>query len=58
MKIKKEIGIDFGSGYCSDPVTVKFLDEHSQDFEDKGIIRKSWDTWTNLMAKREQKKLF
>ena len=57
-KLKKEIGIDFGSGYPSDPNTCNFLEKHSQDFEDKGIIRKSWDTWTNVQAKREQKKLF
>jgi len=57
-KIKQEIGIDFGSGYCSDPLTCKFLQEHSKQFEEKGIIRKSWDTWTQLKAKQEQKKLF
>ena len=57
-KIKKEIGINFGSGYCSDPLTKIFLEKHLQQFENSGIIRKSWDTWTNAKAKKEQKKLF
>lgn len=57
-KLKEDLGIELGSGYCSDPVTCEFLDKHSKDFEDKGIIRKSWDTWDGVLKKREQKKLF
>lgn len=57
-KIKQEIGIDFGSGYAADPLTIKFLEEHLKEFEDKGIIRKTWDTYTKAKASNEQKKLF
>ncbi|MDO8517387.1 MAG: ribonuclease HII [Nanoarchaeota archaeon] len=56
-KIKKEFNIEFGSGYCSDPVTCKFLEENIDKFGDKGIIRKSWDTYDKVKAKQEQKKL-
>ncbi len=57
-KIKKQIGFDFGSGYCADPLTCKFLEENSKEFENSGLFRKSWDTWTKSQAKKEQKKLF
>jgi ribonuclease HII len=56
--IKKKIGIDFGSGYCSDPLTCKFLDEHFEELAEWGIARTSWDTYEVAKAKREQKKLF
>jgi ribonuclease HII len=39
-RIKKEIGIDFGSGYAADPRTVEFVKEHWQDYPD--IFRHSW----------------
>jgi len=56
-KIKKEIGIDIGSGYPSDPVTVEFLEKHSKEFKNHGIFRKTWGTWTEHIRKKEQKKL-
>jgi ribonuclease HII len=56
--IKKEVGIDFGSGYCTDPLTKKFLDEHFLEFKNKGLFRHSWDTFDQEQLKREQKKLF
>ncbi|MFH1823490.1 MAG: ribonuclease HII [archaeon] len=56
-EIKKEIGIDFGSGYPSDPLTVEFLKEHALEFKDKGIFRKTWSTWKNQMKEKQQKKL-
>jgi ribonuclease HII len=46
-KIKKMIGIDFGSGYPSDPYTVQFLKEHANDFKKERIFRESWSTWQN-----------
>jgi len=57
-KLKKEINIDFGSGYPSDPLTKKFLEEHLDEFENKGIIRKTWETYANAKAANQQKKLF
>ena len=56
-KIKKEIGIDIGSGYPSDPTTVEFLEKHSKEFKNHGIFRKTWGTWTEHIRKKEQKKL-
>ncbi|MFZ5954943.1 MAG: ribonuclease HII [Nanoarchaeota archaeon] len=56
-KIKKVLGIDFGSGYCSDPLTQEFLEKNADRFKDLNIIRTSWDTWDKLIAKKEQKAL-
>ena len=56
-KIKKEIGHDIGSGYPSDPTTIEFLEQHSKEFKDHGIFRKTWGTWTDHIKKKEQKKL-
>ncbi len=56
-KIKKQIGIDFGSGYPSDPATIEFLEKHSKEFKNHGIFRKTWGTWQEHVVKKEQKKL-
>ena len=56
-KLKKKIGKDFGSGYSSDPVTCKFLEEHAETHKDSGIFRKTWATWKNLYKNKGQKKL-
>ena len=50
--LKMEIGIDFGSGYPSDPKTKKFL----QDWYDEhgslpDIVRHSWKTAQNIVGK-------
>ena len=57
-KIKKSIGIDFGSGYPSDPITIEFINKKAKKYSDSGIIRQSWQTWKNTKAKSEQKTLF
>jgi ribonuclease HII len=44
-KIKQQIGIDFGSGYPSDPITIAFLKKHVHDFKKERIFRESWATW-------------
>ncbi len=54
-RIKKEIGIDFGSGYMSDPKTVAFLEKHYEDYSH--LFRKSWFPYQDIMNKRFQKKL-
>lgn len=46
-KIKSEYG-DTGSGYPSDPYTVRFLKEKGKEFSDSGIFRKSWATWRKM----------
>ena len=54
-KIKKSIGIDFGSGYMSDPKTVEFLEKHYEDYS--GLFRKSWFPYKGIVSKKFQKKL-
>ncbi|MGC9309868.1 MAG: ribonuclease HII [Candidatus Nanoarchaeia archaeon] len=56
-KIKQEHNIEFGSGYCHDPLTSKFLKGDISHLQDKGLIRKSWYTYTKLIAEKEQKEL-
>jgi len=50
-KIKERIGIDFGSGYPSDPNTKEFLEKHVLDFKEERIFRESWATWQNAKDK-------
>ena len=54
-KIKKNIGIDFGSGYMSDPKTVEFLEKHYEDYS--SLFRKSWFPYKGIVSKKFQKKL-
>jgi ribonuclease HII len=54
-RLKDKYGNEIGSGYCSDPLTIKFLEKHNQTYGDKGIFRKTWSTWKDIA---EQKKLF
>lgn len=48
----------FGSGYPSDPVTIRFLERY---LEEKGeippIARKSWETTRTILARAEQRDL-
>ncbi|MFA4960106.1 MAG: ribonuclease HII [Candidatus Pacearchaeota archaeon] len=57
-KLKKEYGIDFGSGYPSDPKTQKFVKENYKNPKYKNLIRFSWDTVKKLEKEKEQKKLY
>lgn len=56
--LKKKYGKEIGSGYPSDPSTVKFLEKYAKLYENHGIFRKSWATWRKAFEKNEQKKLF
>lgn len=56
-KIKSKLGIDFGSGYTSDPVTCKFLKENATKLKDLGIFRQTWSTWKNACQVKKQKSL-
>jgi len=55
-KIKEKIGIDFGSGYPSDPKTKAFIKEHWNN-KDFNFIRHTWQTCKTLKAQHEQKSL-
>ncbi len=56
-KLKEEYGDEIGSGYCSDSLTVRFLEKHAQTYGDKGIFRKTWSTWKELCSAGQQKRL-
>jgi ribonuclease HII len=55
--LKKIYGEEIGSGYTSDPATIKFLEKNVINHEDSGIFRKSWETWRVAMDKIGQRKL-
>jgi ribonuclease HII len=58
--LKKELDIEFGSGYPSDPTTKDFLRENHRNEKYRKIIRYSWSTLKKLekASDRNQKKLF
>jgi len=52
-KLKEEIGVDFGSGYPSDPLTQEFIKNiKNTKAIDREIVRRSWSTY-----KKEDKSL-
>jgi len=57
-KLKEIYGEEIGSGYTSDPLTIRFLEKYAQKHQDKGIFRKTWITWKNAYKKIGQRKLF
>ena len=58
-KIRKQYDVKCGSGYPADPVCVEFLKtKKARELAEKGLIRKSWQTWKNHNKDEEQKKLF
>ncbi|MFA5105541.1 MAG: ribonuclease HII [Candidatus Micrarchaeia archaeon] len=50
-KIKSILGIDFGSGYTSDPRTISFLQEHAGEPEVRKYLRTKWKTLDNIKQK-------
>lgn len=54
-RLKNEIGIDFGSGYMSDPKTQAFLEEYHKEYSH--IFRKKWQSYKNVEIKKQQKRL-
>lgn len=54
-KLKAAIGIDFGSGYPSDPMTQEFLKKYIDDYPH--IFRKSWMPYKNGQNAKKQKTL-
>jgi len=55
LKIKKELNLDFGSGYPSDPKTKAFVEKCHDKFPH--IFRKTWQTYKNILKKEKQKGL-
>lgn len=56
-KLKDKYGSEIGSGYCSDPSTMKFLEKHALKHENDGIFRKTWETWRTTINKIGQRTL-
>lgn len=54
--LKEKYG-NLGSGYCFDPITIKFIEENLKKYEQEGIFRKTWITWKVAVEKASQKKL-
>ncbi len=53
--LKTEIGIDFGSGYLSDPKTQEFLDKHHEEYAH--LFRREWRPFKDIIEKKKQKTL-
>jgi len=47
-KVKKEMGEDFGSGYCHDPVTIAFLKKNHNAEKLQRHLRHRWKTIKEL----------
>jgi ribonuclease HII len=56
-KLREKYGDEIGSGYTSDPATIKYLEKNAQKHEDSGIFRKSWETWKVASDKIGQRTL-
>ncbi len=56
-KLKEKYGEQIGSGYTSDPSTIRFLEKHAIKHENAGIFRKTWETWKKAFEKLGQRKL-
>ena len=55
-EIKKKFG-EIGSGYAADPITIEFLEKNGHNPNNQALFRKSWATWKDYKAKKQQKKL-
>jgi len=52
-KLRERIGVDFGSGYPSDPKTVKFLNDYAGEHGKlPDFVRHSWKTAENVLKKQ------
>lgn len=54
-KLKKKIGKDFGSGYQTDPKTIKFLKENWKNHPE--VFRKNWGPYKKIIAAQSQSKI-
>jgi ribonuclease HII len=57
-KLEKKLNLPLGSGYPSDPITIRFLKKWVETFQElPPNVRHSWKTAKNLMMKHKIKKL-
>jgi ribonuclease HII len=52
--LKRKHNVEFGSGYPSDPSTVKFLKENYKKYD---FFRKSWASYKNVAGQSKQSSL-
>ncbi len=55
--LRKKLKVEFGSGYCSDPITRKFLKDNLYKMKKHRIFRQTWQTYKNQQQEIEQRKL-
>lgn len=53
--LRSTIGVDFGSGYMSDPKTQEFLEKYHE--EHANIFRQEWQSYKDAVERKKQKKL-
>lgn len=53
--LKEKIGINFGSGYPSDPLTQAFVKKHYKDYPD--LFRKEWASYKDVAEGKKQRKI-
>jgi len=56
-KLKEKYGPEIGSGYCSDPLTQKFLEQNLHKYDGDGIFRKTWETYKKAKQAIAQRRL-
>ncbi|MDP3966300.1 MAG: ribonuclease HII [archaeon] len=56
-KLKEKYGDEIGSGYCTDPLTIKFTEKFALKFGNEGLFRRSWSTWKDASLKLSQREL-
>ena len=56
-KLKEKYGEEIGSGYCTDPLTMKFTKKFALKYGHDGLFRKSWVTWRDASEKLVQSEL-
>lgn len=56
-KLHAEVGVDFGSGYPSDPATQRFLRAHYATGRVTHLFRKSWASFRDLVEGAAQRTL-
>lgn len=54
QKLKDEHKVDFGSGYPSDAITVKFLEKNYDKYD---FFRKSWQPYKDAVNRQQQRSL-
>lgn len=54
-RLQNEIGVDFGSGYLSDPKTQEFLNKYHDKFS--YVFRKKWKPYQEIKKKQNQRSL-